>query len=68
MRDSFFEPGKRSRCLFTPTLWCEPFKHEEPLGWFDFFCDIIPYTVGVVVPFASGADSQRWDAVYQAVE
>ena len=67
MATRFFEPNERSRCLFTPTSWCNPFNHQMPSGPLDFFCDIEAQWVAVVLPSPEGADGELWDRIFQRI-
>jgi hypothetical protein len=67
MPEDFFEPGRRSRCLFTPDLWCERFDYQLPSAPVEFFCEIAPQTVAVVLPGANAEEIKEWDPVYQQI-
>jgi hypothetical protein len=67
MSTGFFEPGKRSHCLFTPELWCEPFKYGTPAGFVEFLCNLEPQTVGVILPAPPGEAGEIWNHVYERI-
>jgi len=67
MPEGFFELGRRSRCIFTPTLWCNLFAYDTQDGGAAFFNKIAPQTVGVFLPTADGEAGQHWDDVYAQI-
>lgn len=68
MPENFFEPGKRSHCLFSPDLWCDRFNPAAPFSPFDFLCDISPQVVGVVLPEPEGEAGEAWNRIYSTIE
>jgi hypothetical protein len=67
MSEPFFEPGRRSNCLFSPDLFCDVFRHASPTGVFEFLCDLQPQMVGVILPASEGAAGERWDQIYRRI-
>jgi AAA ATPase domain len=68
MPENFFEPGKRSHCLFSPDLWCDVFNPSAPFVPFEFLCDVTPQLVGVVLPAPGGEAGEVWDRIYDTIE
>jgi hypothetical protein len=69
MPENLFEPGQKSHCIFAPDLWCDYWKPSaEPFAPFEFFCDVIPQTVRVVLPVAEGKNDAKWQKVYSTIE
>lgn len=66
-RTTFFKPGERSRCSFTPEQWCDVFRFGSPTSVPDFLCDVEPQTVGVILPPGDGERGELWDRVYQRI-
>jgi hypothetical protein len=69
MAENLFEPGKKSQCMFAPNLGCDYWKpSSEPVAPFEFFCDIIPETVLVVLPVDEGKKDRTWQNVFSTIE
>lgn len=64
MPETFFAPGQKSHCVFSPDLWCDPYNPTADFAPFEFLSDIIPQTVGVVIP----PQGEIWDRVYETIE
>lgn len=67
MPENFFEPGKKSHCLFTPDLWCDVYEPNVPFAPFPFLCDVVPQTVAVIIPAPSGKAGDVWNRVYETI-
>lgn len=65
--EHYFEPGRPSRCIFSPDLDCDVYQPLSPFAPADFLCNVELLTVGVVLPSAEGEASKVWDQIYERI-
>jgi hypothetical protein len=68
MAETFFEPGKKSHCVFSPNLWCEVFQPASDFAPFEFLSDVTQRSVRVVLPTLPGKAGEIWDRIYDTIE
>lgn len=67
MAERFFMPFQRSRCWFTPELWCDLFDENSPDAMIKFICDIVPGTLTAVLRPEAQQDSTKQSVIYNSI-